>query len=179
MERNNLKNNEPFVVNYVNFNKTRLVDHNDNYYKEIGIGEAKQIAKEVNLDLVCFNIPDNTDLALCKIVDYGKWKYSNEKQKKKQDKEHKKQLKEIRLSPVIDDHDVEYKIKQAIGFIDSGLDVIFRMKLKGRQKAFLKEAEQRMNEIIELCKGHGEIVSVKKSSNQILVRVSKKQKEEK
>ena len=74
---------DPFIVKYAKFRETRLVDQNDNYHPSISVSEAQKKAVEAHLDLVCFNRPGKSELAFCKIVDYGKWKYSNEKSKKK------------------------------------------------------------------------------------------------
>ena len=166
----------PYIVKYADFNFTDLVDHNNQYHKAVPIGIAKQMAKDANLELVCFTQPSSKSGALCKIIDFGKWKYNNDKKAKKQSKEHKKVTKEIRFSPVISDNDVSHKIKQALKFLDEDDDVIFSMRLKGRQRAHFKEAEERMNEILKLCDGHGEEVSRKKSSSMIIVRFAKPNK---
>lgn len=168
---------EPFVVKYADFTTTKLVDASNNYHASIGIGEAKRMAQDAGLDLVCFNKPTRNDLALCKIVDYGKWKYSNEKKKKRQDKAHKMVTKEIRLSPVIGDHDVEHKIKHVQEFIEEGNDVLFSMRLKGRQRIHFKDAEDRMSEIVAMCSEYAKEVSRKKSSNKIDVRITSNKKE--
>ena len=83
-------NGEPYIVSYANFNTTRLVDANENYHASVQIGTAKQMTQDAGLDLVCFNKPEKTALAFCKIINYGKWKYNNGKKKKKQSKEKQK-----------------------------------------------------------------------------------------
>jgi len=177
-----LKSNssEPFVISHVTFRNTRLVDHTNQYHPDIDVFKAKKMAEENGLDLVCFNRPERNNLALCKLIDYGKWKYSNEKSKKKQQKSHKKTTKEIRFSPVISDHDVEHKLKQVFEFLDDGDDVLFFMRLKGRQRHHFDYAEERMNQIVSMCEEHGKEVSRKKNPSLITVRISKStQKEEK
>jgi len=156
------QNGQPFIVKYVDFNTTRLSDLDDNYHASISIAEAKRMAEEAGLDLVCFNRPDKNNLALCKILNFGKWKYSNEKKKKK-GKSHKKATKEIRLSPVMEDNDVKHKLKQVEGFIADGHEVLFSMRLKGRQRMRLREAEERMAEIVAMCSSYSKEVSKKKS----------------
>lgn len=167
------ENGNPFVVNYVKFATTRLVDEELNYHSEIGIKEAKYRAEKAGLDLVCFNEPCSNELAFCKIIDYGKWKYDTDKKKKKE-KPAKSTTKEIRFSPVISDNDVAHKIKHVKEFIEDGNDVLFSMRLKGRQKAHFSEAEERMNEIVSLCSEYSKEVSRKKSPNMIFIRVSSK-----
>ena len=168
----NKASGEPFVVKYVDFTTTKLVDSNHQYHISIGIVEAKQMAQDAGLDLVCFGRPQQGDLALCKIINFGKWKYSNEKQKKKQAKGGRSETKEIRLSPDIGDHDVEHKLKHVKEFLEDGDEVILEMRLKGRQRAHFPEAEKRMNEVVAICAEYAKEVSRKKGSNMIIVRLS-------
>jgi len=173
MDRNK-KNRVPYIVKYVDFSHTRLSDHNNEFHEVVGIGEAKKIAQENNLDLVCFNEPQGNQLAFCRIINFGKWKYDEEKKKKGQQKKDNKHItKEIRFSPVISDNDIEHKIKRAKEFLDAGNEVVFSMKLKGRQKVHFKEAEERMNEIVEMCSDYGKVLSVKKSSSMITIKLGK------
>ena len=83
----------------------------------------------------------------------------------------------MRFSPVISNHDVEHKIKQVISFLDENDDVVLSMRLKGRQRAHFDIAETRMNEIVALCSEHGSVVSIKKTSSMINVRMGKKKEE--
>lgn len=161
----------PFIVKYVDFTTTRLVGADNSYHPAVSMSDAKRMAQEAGLDLVCFNRPEKDVLALCKIINFGKWKYSSEKQKKKQSKEGKKDTKEIRLSPDIDEHDVGHKIKHAKEFLIDGNDVLFFMKLKGRQRVYFKEAEEKMNKIVSMCLDCGEELSRRKSPNSIAIRV--------
>jgi translation initiation factor IF-3 len=166
-----LKESLPFVVKYANFNITRLVDNAQNYHEKISMGEAKKIAQDCGLDLVCFNEPQDGQLALCKVIDYGKWKYQNEKDKKKQNKVNKKETKEIQFSPVIDTGDIQHKVKHANEFLEEGNDVVLVMKLHGRQKVHHKEAEQKFNEIIKMC--NGKEVSRKINEGIMIARLAK------
>ncbi|HUV84492.1 MAG TPA: translation initiation factor IF-3 [Methanosarcinales archaeon] len=163
----------PFVIKYADFQTLKLLDTNNVFHNGIHISKAKEMAAEAGLDLVCFTNPSGNELALCKIIDYGKWKYNEEKRKKKLQSENKRQNKEIRFSPVIDDNDVKHKVKQACGFIDDNCEVTFFMKLKGRQRSHFNEAEDRMTSIIQMCENAKEI-SRKKTGNSITVRLSKK-----
>ena len=167
------RSGEPCDVQYVDFVVTKLIDEKGQYHEKLGIGEAKKKAQEANLDLVCFNRPDKNNIALCKIINFGKWRYAEEKKKKKQQKVGRRDTKEMRFSPDIDKHDVEHKMKQVIAFLDDNDDVILSMRLKGRQRAHYGDAEKRMNEIVDLCKDHGSVVSVKKTGSMINIRVGK------
>ena len=167
------KQNNPFIVFRITFQETRLIDHENNYYGNIKTADAQKMAERMNLNLVCFKGSEDGELPFCKIIDYGKWKYMNEKKKKKQIKESKHATKEIRFSPVIEQHDVEHKIKQAVEFLEEGNDVIFSMRLKGRQRNFLNEANEKMTEIVNMCSEYGKEQSRKKSSSMIIVKIAK------
>ena len=165
------KSSDPYIVKYAAFQTTRLVDHVNEYHGDIKTSDAKRMAQDNNLDLVCFNQPEKDVLAFCKIIDYGKWKYSVEKAKKKQSKGHKKETKEVRFSPVISENDISHKLKHVKEFLEEGHEVVFSMRLKGRQRQHFDQAEQRMNEIIDLVKDIGKEVSRKKNPSLITVRI--------
>ena len=172
MEIKPRRESTPFIVSgYVDFNSIRLIDQNGQFHNDVKIGQAKNLAKQAGLDLVCLNYPDQKNLALCKIIDYGKWKYSNDK-KKKQNKVKKKETKEIRFSMSISDHDIEHKMRQVRTFLEEGNDVLFSMRLKGRERAHFKDAEEKMNNIVSICE-EGKEVSRKATRGNIMVRMSK------
>ena len=99
------------------------------------------MASEKGLDLVEIN-PMNKP-PICKIMDFGKFKYDQSK-KEKEAKAHSKatELKEMRLTFKITSHDIEYKAKQAKEFFDRGDAVKVSMRLRGRENAFPQQAYQ-------------------------------------
>jgi len=172
------KSGEPYIVTRARNCQVRLIDtsnvlEKNKYYESIPMTEALNIAIAAGVDLVCFSEAGGGDLAFYKVINFGKWKYELTKKKKKQQKVSKKVTKEIRVSPDIGDHDLEHKIKQVNGFLDDGDDVIFSMRLKGRQRAHAKEAQVRILEIAEMCQ-NVEIVGKKLDGNsQFSVRVTR------
>jgi len=163
---------KPFVLTYTKYNRVKLKDQNGVFHDDISIEDAKDIANEVGIDLVCFAEPTGKALAFCKVINYGKWKYELSKTHKK-DKQSKRVTKEVRFSPLISDNDIEHKIKKAKKFIEGNDEVLFFMQLKGRQRAFFKDAELKMNEIVALCT-NGKEINRKKTGNNITVRLVKK-----
>jgi translation initiation factor IF-3 len=96
--------------------------------------EALELAEEAGLDLVC--IAPNATPPVVKIMDYGKFKYQQEKKKKEAKKNQKIIVtKEIKLSVKIAQNDIDYKVKHAIEFLEKGYHVKFRVFLKGREMA--------------------------------------------
>ena len=93
-----------------------------------------QMAREAGLDLV--EVAPNVRPPVCRIMDYGKWKYQQKKKEAKA-KSHTKQseLKEIRVRPSTDDHDLELKMNRTREFLGEGHKVQFTMMFKGRQMA--------------------------------------------
>ena len=103
-------------------------------YGIISTNEALKLADELGLDLVLI-APDGKP-PVAKIMDYGKFRYQQEKKKKEAKKNQKViVVKEIKLSVKIAENDVSYKVKHAREFIEEGNHVKFRVFLKGREMA--------------------------------------------
>ena len=165
---------QPYIVSKKDrFSNIRLIDASEKYHQSIFVRDAEDMAYKSGLNLVCFSLPNKDSLPLCKIIDYGKWKYSNEKVLKKEKLQNKHCVKEIRFSPVISENDISHKVKQISEFLNEGDEVILTMRFKGVQKRNFKIGEDKMNDIITLCKEYGEEDSRKRTDNQIAVRFKK------
>lgn len=103
------------------------------------------MAQDAGLDLV--EVAPNERPPVCRIMDYGKFKYS---QKKKKQKHHEQKLKEVHLRPKTSDHDREIKIKQATSFLGKGDKVQFTMFFKGRERFHQEVGQEIFQGIIEL-----------------------------
>ena len=98
----------------------------------IPISEALKIAEDESLDLV--EIQPNVDPPVCKILDYGKFKYEAQKRKNEARKKQKIiEVKEIKLRPNIDNNDFTVKMKQVKKFIDNGDKVKITLRFRGRE----------------------------------------------
>jgi len=107
----------------------------------ISTNEAMQKANEMGLDLVL--IAPMAKPPVAKIMDYGKFKYQEEKKLKEQRKNQTKiDLKEIKLSVKIADNDISYKVKHAREFLEAGKHVKFRVFLRGREMAHPEAARE-------------------------------------
>jgi len=103
--------------------------------------KALALAQEKSLDLVEIN-PTNRP-PICKIMDYGKYKYDlSKKQKEQKSRQKEIELKEVRLTLKISDHDLSYKAKQAREFFDKGDKVRVSLRLRGRENVFYAQAFQ-------------------------------------
>ena len=118
--------------------------------KNLGIlatKEAIEIAKKENLDLI--EISPNANPPVCKIIDIGKYKYDLQKKAKKTKKKQKIiNLKEIKLRPVTETHDYNFKIKNAQKFLEKGDKVKFTVKFRGREMQHTHLGNELMNRII-------------------------------
>ncbi len=114
--------------------EVRCVGDDGTQYGIISRDEALEIAENAGLDLVL--IAPNAKPPVCKIMDYGKFKYQQEKKLKEAKKKQKSiEVKEIKLSVKIAQNDVNYKVKHAREFLEEGKHVKFRVFLKGREMA--------------------------------------------
>ena len=112
----------------------RLVDEKGSMVGIVGRNEALAMAAEAGLDLV--EIAPNADPPVCKILDYGKYKYEEQKKKNEARKKQKViEVKEIKLRPNIDDHDYEVKRRSMVKFIEEGDKVKVTMRFRGRELA--------------------------------------------
>ncbi|MCR9117208.1 MAG: translation initiation factor IF-3, partial [bacterium] len=93
--------------------------------------DALERARDEGFDLV--EVAPSERPPVCRIMDYGKYKY--EKGKKKQTKSHQVKTKEIRLRPKTGQHDIEFKVKQAIGFLSHRDKVQITVMFRGRENA--------------------------------------------
>lgn len=119
--------------------------------KQIGIlssREALSLAEEENLDLV--EISPNSDPPVCKVMDFGKYKYElSKKEKMVKKKQHVIHIKEIRMRPSIEEHDFDFKVKNARKFIEQGNKVKINVLFRGRELAHKEFGDQLMKRVEE------------------------------
>lgn len=115
--------------------EVRLIGDDGTQYGVISIREARQIAEEKELDLCKVSAPNVTPAA-CKLMDYGKFRYEQQKREKEARKNQRTvELKEVRLSATIDIGDTTRLATQSAKFIADGNKVKASIRLKGRQQA--------------------------------------------
>lgn len=118
--------------------------------------EALAKAYDMGLDLIC--VAPNAPVPVCKILDYGKYRFEKQKAAKEAKKNQSfTEVKPLRLSPVIDTHDFETKAKQAKNWLNSGMKVKVDMRFRGRMMTRQEVGMQIMNEFIETLKGDGSV----------------------
>lgn len=136
--------------------EVRVIDENGEMRGILSIDEALALAEEADLDLV--NVSPNAEPPVCKILDYGKYRYELQK-KDKQNKKNQKvtEIKEIRLSPSIEDHDVQVKAKTAIKFLKDGDKLKVSLRFRGRERDFTSAGYDVMRKFAEAVAEYGVI----------------------
>ncbi len=114
----------------------------------LSIEEALEYAEEQNLDLVL--VAPNAKPVVCRLMNYGKYKFEQAKKEKESRKNQKTvELKEIRVTPNIGQHDFEFKSKNARSFLEAGNKVKFTVRFRGRELNNVKAGEVVLNKFIE------------------------------
>lgn len=146
----------PPINNRIRARQVRLIDETGKQLGVVDIEEALKMAQARNLDLI--QVTEKVEPPVCKIMEQGKYLY--DKQKKDKAGKHNKggELKGIRLTFAISDHDLEIRAKQAEKFLSKGDKVLVELQLRGREKAHQEIAMEKLKKFIEIL---GKTVEVK------------------
>jgi len=137
------------INNQIRAPQVQVVDETGKNLGVLNTLEAIKIAQERGLDLV--EIAPTAKPPVCKIVDYGKYKYQQEKKEHKQKAKQKKtEIKGLRIGFNTSSHDLEYKAKQMGEFLAEGHKVRIEIKLRGREKTFGDLAKEKLNNFLKL-----------------------------
>lgn len=123
--------------------RVRVINQNGEQIGIISIREAMAMADEVGMDLV--EVVPNSDPPVCKIMNFGKFRYDQTKREKESKKtQHQIKVKEVKFKPNIDSHDLETKLKQARQFIEKGNKIKLTCTFRGREMIHTEIGEQVM-----------------------------------
>ncbi len=136
--------------------QVRLIGPDGNQLGIMSIQRAMEMASQSELDLV--EVAPNVVPPVCRIIDFSKFKYDQEK-KEREAKKHQKQsrLKEIRLKPNIDEHDYETKVKQAMAFLKKKDKVKVNLFFRGRQMEHLDLGKKILDKFIIDTQSEGQV----------------------
>jgi translation initiation factor IF-3 len=122
----------PRVNGQINVATVRLVKEDGSMFGVAPIRDALRMAEEAGLDLV--EVSPNADPPVCKILDFGKYKYQEQKKKNEARKKQKViEVKEIKLRPTTDEHDYEVKMRSVTRFLEEGDKVKVTLRFRGRE----------------------------------------------
>lgn len=153
-----------------------MVDEDGQQLGIMDTKEALRIAEDRGFDLV--EVSPKSDPPVCRVMDYGKYKYQ---QSKKQHDAKKKQavvkIKEIKLRPKTEEHDFQFKLKHAKGFLEDGNKVKVTLQYRGREMAFTELGLQLLKRFADAVEDIGDVESAPRSegrSAQMILAPKKK-----
>ncbi len=148
------KDDGPRINSDITADKVRLVDEDGEMRGVYATSKALELAEEAGLDLV--EVSPNADPPVCKILDYGKYKYEQQKKANEARKKQKTvELKEVKITPRIEKNDYDVKMRNARRFLEDGNKVKVSMRFRGREMAHQEIGrelfEKMQKELVELC----------------------------
>ena len=128
--------------------QVQLIDDEGQKRGVMDLNDALDIAYDKNLDLVL--VAPNGNPPVCKIMNYGKYKFEQAKKEKEAKKKQKTiEVKELRITPNTEEHDFNFKVKNAKKFIEDGCKVKITVRFRGRELNYAKQGEDILNRFIE------------------------------
>ncbi|MBE6468221.1 MAG: translation initiation factor IF-3 [Alphaproteobacteria bacterium] len=142
----------PRINEEITAKQVRLIDEKGENQGIVSISQALEMADSAELDLI--EISPQATPPVCKILDYGKYKYEMQKRKAEAKKNQKVvETKELKLRPMIENHDYEVKLKQAKKFLADGNKVKFTMRYKGREMSANNLGKEILDRLVEDLEG--------------------------
>ncbi|MDD2696738.1 MAG: translation initiation factor IF-3 [Candidatus Pacebacteria bacterium] len=137
-----------FINNQIRAREVRLIDETGKQIGLVPLEEALRIARERNLDLI--QVTEKVEPPVCRLEDYGKYLYREEKKERAAQKHKGGDIKGLRLTFNISQHDLETRAHQAEKFLKRGDIVRIELPLRGREKALQDFAKEKVNKFIEI-----------------------------
>jgi translation initiation factor IF-3 len=142
--------NEDLVNERIRFREVRVVDQNGDQIGTMSSREAQNKAYEANLDLVC--VAPKAKPPVCRIMDYGKYRFEQQKKAREMRKNSKAvSVKETQLSPTIDVHDKNVKLKRTLKWLQAGDKVKIAVRFRGRQMAHIEIGQKILDDFVAEC----------------------------
>ena len=158
MDKSNKKDryNGDIVNERIRFPEVLVIGPDGESLGKMSRFDAFKKAEEYDLDLLC--VAPQGKPPVCKIINYGKYKFDAQKKAREAKKNQKIiEIKEVQLTPQIGQHDIETKVKAAIKFLEDGNKVKVGVRYKGRQMSHLEVGDEVMNKFLEYVKDYSTI----------------------
>jgi len=164
----------PRINHQIRIRKVPVIDEENKQLGIMATADALALALHKQLDLV--EIAPNQRPPVCRIMDFGKYKYEEKKKEQaSRRKQHQVQVKELRVRPATGDHDLQVKIKQARQFFADGDKVLVCCLFRGRQMAHKEVGEQVVNEVVKLLSDVAKVESgLRMEGRRMVLLLSKK-----
>ena len=148
--------------------QVRLIGADGQHFGVISIKEALKLGEEHALDVV--EVSPNAEPPVCRLMDYGKFKYQQNKKQQAAKKQQKVvQIKEIKLRPKTEEHDLQYKVKNAARFLEDGNKVKVSVSFIGRELTHKEIGEHILEKFIGLLGNSGVIEQPIKSEGRSMI----------
>ncbi len=149
---------EAIINEEIRDKEVRVIDSNGQMLGVMPTADALKLAQEQGLDLI--NVSPNANPAVCKILDFGKYRYELQKKEKEAKKKQTiTEVKEVRLSTFIEEHDIQVKAKTASKFLQSGDKVKVSLRLRGRERDY---ADRAMEVMVQFAESISDVCSIEK-----------------
>ena len=143
----NNQSNDDLVNEKIRFKEVLVIDQNGDQLGVMSRNQAINVAYDQDLDLVCV-----AKTPVCRIMDYGKYRFEQQKKQKEMKKNSKTvSLKETQLSPTIDVHDKNVKLKRTLKWLESGDKVKIAVRFRGRQLAHIDIGQKILDDFVAEC----------------------------
>lgn len=152
----NDKFNGDLVNEKIHFKEVLVIGPDGQSLGKMSRFNALNKADEYDLDLLC--VAPNANPPVCKIINYGKYRFESQKKAKEAKKNQKIiEVKEIQLTPTIGEHDIQTKVKAAIRFLNDGNKIKVGVRFRGRQLSHVEVGEDVLNKFIDYVKEYSVI----------------------
>lgn len=156
-ERNQPTQNQTRINNQIRISPIRVISEEGEQLGVISTEQALNRARDIGLDLV--EVAPNEKPPVCRIMDYGKYKYEKSKKRAGQSASHHGKTKEVRLRPKTGEHDIGFKVKQAVGFLQHKDKVQVSVIFRGREMAHVEEGRRVMENVVKILLEFGKLES--------------------
>jgi translation initiation factor IF-3 len=148
----------------------RLIDSAGEQLGIVSIEDALRKAAEAGMDLV--EVAPNSDPPVCRIMDYGKYKYQQAKKAQEaKKKQSQTQVKEIKMRPKIADHDFSFKMKKVLSFLEDKDRVKVTVQFRGREIAYAESGRELLRRVAEEAQEVGQVEGTPKLEGRFMIMI--------
>ena len=166
----NNQSTDDLVNEKIRFKEVLVIDQNGDQLGVMGRNAALNAAYEAELDLVC--VAPKAQVPVCRIMNYGKYRFEQQKKQKEMKKNSKVvSLKETQLSPTIDVHDKNTKLKRTIKWLEDGDKVKVAVRFRGRQLSHVDIGQKILDDFVAECADYCQVEKAAKLEGRTLTAI--------
>ena len=166
----NNQSTDDLVNEKIRFKEVLVIDQNGDQLGVMGRNAALNAAYEAELDLVC--VAPKAQVPVCRIMNYGKYRFEQQKKQKEMKKNSKVvSIKETQLSPTIDVHDKNVKLKRTIKWLEDGDKVKVAVRFRGRQLSHVDIGQKILDDFVAECADYCQVEKAAKLEGRTLTAI--------